>query len=190
MKRFVKAFIIIMVVLALTYLGVRVTLNSADEGGLTPVHFAAMEGDAEKVSLMLAWGGNVAAPTPEGVTPLHLAGSPDVVTVLTHRGAKLDARTAAGDTPLHSVCLNQRPDVVQRMTKLGADVNALNDTKETPLHMAAVEGDTRTAALLLEHGANPRLRDAHGLTPRQVAQRKNHLALAQALAKAENTAVK
>ena len=36
---------------------------------------------------------------------------------------------------------------------------------ETPLHRAAIEGDAAAAALLLEHGAAPNLKDAKGCTP-------------------------
>jgi len=188
MKRFIKPCLIIVAILALIYLGVRYTLNSPDEGGLTPVHFAAQQGDADKLSLMLMAGGKPGARTQDGITPLHLATSPDVVTVLHQRGVEIDIRAGNGATPLHFAALNQLPDVTQRLIELGADVNAVDAEKETPLHMAAMGGDTRTAALLLEHGANPRLRDARGLTPSQLAQRENHPALAQALTKAERVA--
>ncbi|MHB9107842.1 MAG: ankyrin repeat domain-containing protein [Armatimonadota bacterium] len=185
MKRFVKPCLIIVAILAVVYLGIRYTVNSPDEGGLTPVHFAAQEGDAEKVSRMLLVGGRVDARTPDGITPLHLAMNPDVVTVLHQRGADINDRAGNGGTPLHFAALNEMPSVAQRLIKLGADVNAVDAEKETPLHMAAMGGDIRTAALLLEHGADPRLRNARGLTPRQLAQRENHPALAQALAKLE-----
>ena len=67
MKRFVKPLLIIVAILALIYLGIRYSLNSPDEGGLTPVHLAAQEGDADKLSLMLIVGGKAGARSPDGL---------------------------------------------------------------------------------------------------------------------------
>jgi ankyrin repeat protein len=185
MGRVIKGLSILMAVLTVAYLGMRFTLNAPDEGGLTPLHFAALKGDADKLSLLLLIGGRPDARTPDGVTPLHLAMAPDVVTVLRQRGANLNARTDNNEAPLHFAVRAERPDVVQRFLALEADVNVRNGEKETPLHLAAAIGDARAAALLLNHGADPLLRDIDGLTPRQVALRANHADLAQALATAE-----
>jgi len=184
MRGVVKGIVIVVVILALVYLGVRSTLNAPDEGGLTPLHFAALKGDANRVAFLLMVGAQADARTPDGQTPMHLAMDPDVVTVLYRHGADLNARTNTGETPLHFAIMSERPDVVQRLIDLGAEVNARNGGKETPLHLAAATGDTRVTALLLAHGADPCLRDVNGFTPQQRALR-NHPALAQALKKAE-----
>ena len=51
-------------------------------------------------------------------------------------------------------------------TALSAALSArCHGFNETPMHRAAIEGDAPTAALLLEHGAAPNLKDAKGSTP-------------------------
>jgi uncharacterized protein len=88
-----------------------------------------------------------------------------------------------GETPLHSALTNEdriRYDLVVEILLLaGADPNAatrpgvptdslMRDARtrgETPLHRAALFGNVRTVALLLEAGANREVRDAFGDTP-------------------------
>lgn len=49
----------------------------------------------------------------------------------------------------------------------GVDINAADQQVAgwTALHMAALDGDVTDAQLLLEHGADPTIRDASGRTP-------------------------
>jgi uncharacterized protein len=90
---------------------------------------------------------------------------------------------ATGETPLHAALTNEdrvRYDlVVEILLRAGADPNAatrpgvptdslMRDARtrgETPLHRGALFGNGRTVALLLEAGASPEVRDAHGDTP-------------------------
>ncbi|XP_027856226.1 ankyrin repeat domain-containing protein 66 [Xiphophorus couchianus] len=46
---------------------------------------------------------------------------------------------------------------------------------KTPLHWAAANGDTEIVKMLLENGANPCLKTAHGWTPAHYAAESGHL---------------
>ncbi len=75
----------------------------------------------------------------------------------------------ASDAGLRERAIERRPDQLVRaveegrqagvalLLELGFDVNALR--RSTPLHEAAMRGDLPTIELLLEHGADPTLRD-------------------------------
>ena len=53
-------------------------------------------------------------------------------------GAKLDARSHYGGTPLHvAAALNRNPAIIAALVEAGADVDARNDYGGTPLHSAA-----------------------------------------------------
>jgi ankyrin repeat protein len=55
---------------------------------------------------------------------------------------------------------------VQRLVQAGVNVNCQSSkgTKFTPLHWAIYEQEYQIASFLLDHGANPNLRDIHGET--------------------------
>ena len=80
-------------------------LVSADEGGRTPLHFAAGYNYGENaVQALLAGGANLEARDGESRTPLHYALSkahPEGARVLLAAGADPDSRDTAGWTPLH-----------------------------------------------------------------------------------------
>lgn len=69
-----------------------------------------------------------------------------VVRLLLEKGAPVNAAT--------------RPGV-----ETGAFMRDVRTRGETPLHRAAAYADSTTIRLLLDHGADPTARDAHGATP-------------------------
>jgi ankyrin repeat protein len=76
-----------------------------------------------------------------------------------------------GWSALHLAAFSGVPGAVQLLLEGGADVNARARTKfkNTPLQAALLTGQLATAKLLLEHGADPLVRQALGFTPLQEA---------------------
>lgn len=66
------------------------------------------------------------------------------------------------DRPLHLATAGGQLELMARLIALGADVNAVNRSGYTPLHVAARHGLVAPAQLLLQHGANLRLRTRNG----------------------------
>jgi hypothetical protein len=74
------------------------------EGGLTPLHLAAVEDSVAVAALLVCWGADIDARAESGATPLHWAavsGSNRVAELLIERGADVNARDKMGRTPLH-----------------------------------------------------------------------------------------
>jgi ankyrin repeat protein len=85
-------------------------------------------------------------------------------------GADVNARDAAGNTPLVLAALYAGPDCVALLLERGADANAANRAGATALHRAATDYDK--ARLLLAAGAKPSARTAGlGNTPLLLAAR-------------------
>src|SRR5262250_426306 len=82
-----------------------VDVNAAQGDGMTALHWAALNGDADLAQILVYAGGNVKATTRMGgYTPLYMAakaGSANVVDVLLKAGADPKAPALAGLTPLH-----------------------------------------------------------------------------------------
>jgi ankyrin repeat protein len=79
--------------------------------------------------------------------------------------------TTWGWSALHLAAFSGDPEAVRLVLDRGAEVNARAHTrfKNTPLQAALLAGQLATARLLLERGADPLVRQAHGFTPLQEA---------------------
>ena len=82
---------------------------------------------------------------------------------LLEAGADPNARTAAGDTPLHLSVWHGDSTLVSAFVQAGADVHTRNDRGETPLHAARAWDSRPAVRALLDFGADPDARDNAGL---------------------------
>lgn len=121
-------------------------LDSAGQGGWTPLHLAAYAGESGTTRRLLEAGAqtSVIAENSERNSPLHaaLAGKGDlqVVRILLEAGARPDAPASRG---------------------------------VTPLHLAASRGDLEAITLLMEAGARPEAME-DGRTPADLARERGH----------------
>ena len=136
--------------------------NAAQNDGMTALHWAAAENEAEIARTLLYAGATVRATTRlGGYTPLHLAGRAghaEVAAILLEAGADPDAVTATGVTAMHFAADADAAPVVAALAAQGADVNARDGFSErTPLMFAAARGADAAMAALLDAGADPSL---------------------------------
>ncbi|MGH1421231.1 MAG: ankyrin repeat domain-containing protein [Hyphomonas sp.] len=83
---------------------------------------------------------------------------------LVEQGADLHSPDRYGETPLHSRSGHWQGNTAV-LLELGAEVNHKGGRGETPLHLAAAVGNTATADLLLEYGADPYALNSKGQSP-------------------------
>lgn len=151
-------------------------IEARDADGATPLLVAAWLGPPEAVALLLRHGAHANTADRFGVTPLHRAAAgfhPASVESLLAHGAKATSE-ATGDTegirtgwtPLHGVSTTE---VAERLLAAGARVDAKASDGRTALHVAVEMHHADIVRVLLAHGADPTARDAHGITPRDLA---------------------
>ena len=90
----------------------------------TPLHLAAMDGNAAMAELLLA------------------------------KGAEIDATDGGGWTPLMRAVANKHKKVVELLLAKKANVNLAMDIGRTALHYAVMNDDLETTGLLLSHQAD------------------------------------
>jgi len=139
-------------------------LNRTDADGETLLHWAVKKNDAEAVKALLEMKPDLNAADKAGYTPLLIAaenGNEKIVSMLIKAGADVNKATApdsffeANDnlSPLQIAAFKKYPSIVEILAKAGADTNGEGPDGFTPLYMAAINGDSDTAKVLLEHKA-------------------------------------
>ena len=73
--------------------------------------------------------------------------------LLIARGAKIEARTSLGETPLHTATQRGQTALATLLLAKGADINVRTTVRYTPLGLAVDNRHSETAELLRQHGA-------------------------------------
>ncbi|MFN7804359.1 MAG: ankyrin repeat domain-containing protein [Planctomycetaceae bacterium] len=175
-------------------------LHTGDARSNQPIHWATMTRQPVLVDLLLARGANLEARRADGARPIHLVngdyhfrGRRDVpadwpvsaAQMLDHlleRGAQCDLGVAChrGDLPRVREILAADPGAANRLP----DYVTYYLGSGAPLKNAAQQGHLEIVQLLLDHGADPNLREEE-IAPRghalYAAAANGHLAIAQLL---------
>ena len=154
---------------------------------IAPLHWAAWQGDAARVSVLLATGRadieELDEQDRDGWSALHFAvrgRSAACLDLLLGAGADPGRRDAAHGTPLHLAAAAGSAECVAALLRRGACPAVEGKDGRTPLHEAAMRGHAGCVAALLAAGGTRTLgmKDGHGSTAAQYAEQ--HLARLQA----------
>jgi uncharacterized protein len=134
-------------------------VNAAQGDGMTALHWAALNGDAEIAQMLLYAGANVSAKTRiGGYTPLHLAsqiGNANVIAPLLAANAPVAVVTSTGATPLMQAAASGSADSVRMLLENGADPDVKETANgQTALMFAAAADRVEVVKLLLAKGAD------------------------------------
>jgi ankyrin repeat protein len=141
----------------------------------TPLHASVNRGHFEVSQLLLTHGADINLRCADNYTPLHHASSRGhlrVVRWLLDHGADVSPKEKRGWTALHFSAHYRHLEVCRILLKSSADVDSQTDDGSTPLHQSLnsrEEGSTVIVRLLLEYGADVRVRDRGGKTASEVA---------------------
>jgi ankyrin repeat protein len=158
--------------------GDRALINTTDEFGRTPLHWACRGVHFEVVKYLVENGADVSAVDVNGIVPLSSVASRahlEAVTFLIDNGARLNDRDKISEfTALHYAALKGQAEVARLLVDRGADVEARDIHESTPLHVAVQAGQTAVVELLLNdtppgNPASVNVQDYDGYTPLQWA---------------------
>uniref|UniRef100_A0A8C5Z1M2 Ankyrin repeat domain-containing protein 27 n=1 Tax=Marmota marmota marmota TaxID=9994 RepID=A0A8C5Z1M2_MARMA len=163
-----------------------VTPFSRDDRGHTPLHVAALCGQASLIDLLVSKGAMVNATDYHGSTPLHLAcqkGYQSVTLLLLHYKANAEVQDNNGNTPLHLACTYGHEDCVKALVYYDVQACRLdigNEKGDTPLHIAARWGYQGIIETLLQNGAPTEIQNRLKETPLKCALNSKILSVMEA----------
>jgi ankyrin repeat protein len=134
-------------------------VNAAQGDGMTALHWAARNGDAELTQMLLFAGANVKATTRlGGYSPLMMAadqGHATVIAVLLSGGSDAKAANTLGTTALMLAAQSGNAQAVTTLVENGAEIEAKEKTfGQTPLMFAASMNRVDAIQALVKAGAN------------------------------------
>ncbi|XP_061838603.1 histone-lysine N-methyltransferase EHMT2 [Nerophis lumbriciformis] len=117
----------------------QVDVNGQDNGGWTPIIWAAEHKHVEVIKVLLNRGADVAISDKELNVCLHwaaYAGNVDIAEMVLNAGCSLAAVNLHGDTPLHIAAREGYLECVTLFLSRGADIDIMNREGDTPLTLA------------------------------------------------------
>jgi ankyrin repeat protein len=144
------------------------SLARQEQGGATPLHYAAVHGQQAAVDLLIDRGADLEALDQEyGAAPIGWAnekGYMDLVRHMRARGARVSLHMAAAFGFLGDVVTlaAEHPEQINLPVGYG-----------TPLHLAALWGHDVVVGRLLALGADPSRRNQDGELPVSIAERQS-----------------
>ena len=160
----------------------RAQIDYVDGYKMTPLIWAALEGNIDMIEMLLKKGAKLdACPT---TTPLIEAvrnGHQEAAEYLLSQGDDIEMSDKYGFTVLHVVPFYGNVQFAQMLLDNGAILDAESDKKQTPLHIAAKHGSLQLCKLFLKKGAEIDAQDINEETPLFYAVRNNQPAIVKFL---------
>jgi ankyrin repeat protein len=169
------------------------TVNSKGAGGVTLLHLAGQEGNAQAVKTIVSAGARINEKDDESKTALDYAltrtdsfqyaeTSEQLILAGGHssnpfydylapavRSSNYNIRLADGYTVLHYAALEGYLGYISFILDKKADINIKNNSGSTPLHEASRKGQLESMELLISRGADVNTQDAKGNSPLHLA---------------------
>lgn len=148
------------------------SLETQNNEGDTPLHFAAEKGHKEVVDYLLARNVNVLIKNKKNIAAIFVAIKMGRIDLL-HSFLNMDQSSIEsilklrldGKNLLTQVIEHKQQQLIERLLKYPTLVKELDDHGKAPIHYAAALQDKDALALLLQHGVDPNQQDKRGNTP-------------------------
>lgn len=132
-------------------------IDSRNNDGLTPIHFAAFKGHFKILQELQRRSADIKAVTPSLQNVLHLAAQGDKAETFIFFESAFDINCpdSKKSTPLHwASYMNSESIVTYLLAQSNIKVDPLDEDEQTPLHLATAYGNTKIVKRLLRAGAD------------------------------------
>lgn len=161
-------------------------VNSLDNEGFTPMHWAALEGDVETFQYLIDNEAELdnGYSNKRGQKPIHWAairGRLDLISLIIVNGVDINSQDDRGYTPIISACQYGHLSLVAFLVSKGAKIDIEDRNGDTCLHWAAYKKHPDLTRLLIIYGAFPKKIDNFGQTVLHLACLGGNLNIVQQL---------
>ena len=169
------------------------SVNSANDWGVTVLHYAVGGGRIEVARYLIDQGADVRAKDHYGWTVLEWANEvqvsrqdravllnylvSEIIISAVKNGGDVNATNKRGETALHTAASASLLSAMQYLVGQGANLEATDNNGDTPLHYAARSNNLSAVQYLVGQGASRTAEDNDGDTPRDEAARYGHTAI-------------
>ncbi|MBN3276216.1 TRPA1 protein, partial [Polyodon spathula] len=144
-------------------------INYVDRSGSSPLHLAVHGGNTEVIKLCISNGGKIDLQQSDKSTALHFActqGATEAVKLMlsTYNGEQDVVNIVDGvhQTLLHKATMFDHVELVEYLLMKGANIDSLDCESHSPLLLATTCEAWRTVELLVQKGANVKIKDSCG----------------------------
>merc|ERR1719198_839216 len=150
----------------------RSNVNTMDMARNTPLHYAAQNGSARLMKLLINHGHPVVCRNDVQRTPMHVASANlncEAILMLFNNGHPIDPPDKWYYTPLHHAARANEAEVCSLLLKLGHPPNVFDSSRYTPLHIAVNCQSESVVRVFARFVQDLSPRDSYGLSPRDWA---------------------
>ena len=153
-------------------------INSKTNEGLTPLHYAAYEGNLEISKLLINNGADYTTVTNLGKNVLHLTAEGNQPSLMLYYFDKkifdISCQDFNKSTPLHWACYSGAFESIKFLINLNAEINSFDKNELTPLHLATLYNKKNIVVKLLQNGAVKDVTNSKGETPLYLAWKRKY----------------
>lgn len=152
-------------------------LNTPDDEGNIPLHYAAFKGNLDIISLLISYGSNYNIKSGKGLNMIHMAAQGDQLNAIIYfkeqLGMSIHSTDYSGSTPLHWAIYTSSKNSVNFLLAFGIDVNAQDYNGQTPLHLAVFIENEAIIKALIAKGGDINIKNKEGKTPLNIELERN-----------------